>query len=221
MNDGLQFELVKLCPLELKALRGTFGKGLLSYLSAERATLPFYRNPVSLYRFTDHASSAPNVRYAFYRNCHFQAHNWTNEPIYTLNEEDELCLDGDNLLSYVRFFFHYTRAELGRFIPMLDAGDVQSVHWRDSASVHQRKQFGRAVEPVRIRGKAPDGCFLLRVSVLFRTALFYTDLYVAQRDTEEYCIGELKLDNEEIVLEDLKVATEAMPLADMLGPSVH
>ena len=86
MRDGLKFEPVTLRPPELKSLRGTFGKGLSSYLAAERAMLPFYRNPVALYRFTDHASSAPNVRYAFYRNGHFQTHNWTNEPIYVLNE---------------------------------------------------------------------------------------------------------------------------------------
>jgi hypothetical protein len=57
---------------------------------------------------------------------------------------------------------------------------------------------------------------------VFKNALFHADIFVATRASEEFSLGELKLDNEEIVLENLSVATDSPPpIAALLGKSVH
>ena len=42
--------------------------------------------------------------------------DWTNEPILNLNERHPPYFDDESVIEYCRFFFHFVRGQLGRFL---------------------------------------------------------------------------------------------------------
>lgn len=76
---------------------------------------PFYED-YKLYALTDMTRPPPNMRYMLYKEGDASMLNWTNEPIYVVNEKAKIKLDRKTLPAYAKFFFHYVRGQLGRFI---------------------------------------------------------------------------------------------------------
>src|SRR3984957_18260719 len=83
--------------------------------SVQVADLPFY-DEFKLYALSDTTLPQPNTRYALYKQGDISLMNWTNEPIYSVNERAPITLDRKSVIPYAKFFFHYVRGQLGRFI---------------------------------------------------------------------------------------------------------
>src|ERR1700761_6582658 len=79
------------------------------------ADLAFY-DEFKFYALSDTTLPAPNTRYMLYKPGDVSLMNWTNEPIYAVNERAPIKLDRKTAITYSKFFFHYVRGQLGRFI---------------------------------------------------------------------------------------------------------
>lgn len=149
-------------------------------------------------RFLDIAdfSVVPTVRkFVVFRPGDAVVLNWTNEPIYRLNERVPVKLDNDNVADYVRFFFSYIRGRHGRFIIVESVDDVA---WSEEPPAAARKAIGQMIMPVQIKGEGRDGTFHLVCCMVFKDSLFRTDVHVKKS-------GVVDLSNEELLIEDMPV----------------
>ena len=94
-------------------LEGTPFDPLEATIMAHEA--PFYPD----YRFldiADHSMTPAMRRFVLYKPGDVVVLDWTNEPIYDLNQRVPVYLTDENVTDYVRFFFSYVRGRHGRFI---------------------------------------------------------------------------------------------------------
>ncbi len=179
--------------------------------------LPFY-DDVKLYALTDMTLPPPNVRYLLHKPGDASIMNWTNEPIYSVNERAPIKLDRKTLPVYARFFFHFVRGQLGRFLVVEKPEDVV---WLSNANAQEKTEVAARLMPVTYKSIGRDNLFTLTCTVVFKNALFRTDIRVAPYDMdvfdpeqnapEHFTIGQMKLTNEELLLEDLNVPIDPPP----------
>lgn len=149
------------------------------------------------YRFLDIADyeTVPNIRkFVLYKPGHVVVMNWTNEPLYALNERAPIKLDETTVSDYVRFFFTYVRGKHGRFII---TESVEDVMWRDEPPPAARKAIANMLAPLHI-AEITNGNFKLVARMMFKDSLFKTTVNV-QAD------GLVKLSDEELLIEEMPV----------------
>jgi hypothetical protein len=179
--------------------------------------LPFYE-AFKLYALTDASLPPPNVRYLLYKPGEAHLMNWTNEPIYTVNEIAPIKLDRKTLVPYSKFFFHFVRGQLGRFIIV---EKPEEVLWLPNANDKEKADVAAKLMPVTYKRIDRDNLFTLTCSVVFKNALFQTDIKIAPYEMdvfdpdlgapEHFTIGQMKLTNEELLLEELNVPIDPPP----------
>lgn len=179
--------------------------------------LPFY-DEHKLYALQDLTMPEPNTRYIIYKKGDLTIMNWTNEPIYEVNEKAPIKLDRKTLPVYAQFFFNYVRGQLGRFIIV---EKPEEVRWLDEATDEEKAKVNDLLMPVKYKGIGRDNLFTLTATVIFKNALFKTDIKVAPYDLEvfdkeagaqeQFTIGQMKLTNEDLLLEDLNVPVDEPP----------
>jgi hypothetical protein len=181
------------------------------------ADLCFYED-FKLYSLADTSLAEPNVRYILYKPGDVNLMNWTNEPIYSVNERATMKLDRKTLVSYSKFFFHFVRGQLGRFIIV---EKPEEVNWLPSANDKEKADVNSRLMDVSYKGIGRDNLFTLTCTVVFKNALFKTDIKVAPYEMdvpdaeiggmEHFTIGQMKLTNEELLLEDLNLPIDPPP----------
>ncbi len=212
-----------LSPEEGKAFLATIAQDLLPITVpadktlVEVADLPFYEE-YKFYALTDMTLPPPNVRYLLYKPGDLNIMNWTNEPIYMVNEKAPIKLDRKTLVTYAKFFFHYVRGQLGRFIIVENPEDVR---WLDNANEKEKADVASRLMKVTYKGIGRDNLFTLTATVVFKNALFKTDIKVAPYEIdvfdpdlgapEHFTIGQMKLTNEELLLEELNIPVDPPP----------
>ena len=192
----------------------TFAEGKTIVQSAE---LSFY-DEYKLYSVTDTSLPAPNTRYMLYKLGDVSLMNWTNEPIYAVNERAPIKIDRKNCLPYARFFFHYVRGQLGRFIIV---EKPEEVVWLSNATDKEKADVNGRLMPIAYKGIGRDNLITLTATVVFKNALFKTDIKIAPFEMdvfdpevnapEHFTIGQMKLTNEELLLENLNVPVDPPP----------
>lgn len=153
-----------------------------------------------LVELADHSENPPVGR-AVICNDKGAVHvlDWTNAPIFALNETIPVSLDNDDkIMDYARFFFAYVRGRHGRFL-IVDT--VDDIDWREEPAPAGRKALGKMIEPLHIKKKDADGTTILPAAIVFRDSLFAGEIYV-QRD------GTIEMKNEELLVEDIPVADD-------------
>lgn len=156
--------------------------------------LPFYPG-FRILDIADHSISPPLHRYVLYKPGQPVVLDFTNEPIYQLNRALPIKLDDNNVTDYVRFFFSYVRGRHGRFIVTESVDDIK---WKDEPPPAARKAIGKMLEPVQIKEKLGGGIYHLIARVMFRDALFKTNVHVVPN-------GDVALSDEELLIEDMPV----------------
>jgi len=121
--------------------------------------------------------------------------DWSNEPIYRLNQEAPIVLNEETVCEYVRFFFKHVRGKNGRFLVVENVDDIR---WRDTPPPAARKTIGEMIIPVQIYEMRDDGTFDLKISVMFKDSLFECDAEVKPD-------GLITLSNEKLLVEDMPV----------------
>jgi hypothetical protein len=185
--------------------------------SVQVATVPFY-DEFKLYALSDSTLPQPNTRYMLYKPGDVSLMNWTNEPIYSVNERAPIKLDRKTSIPYSKFFFHYVRGQLGRFIIV---EKPEEVVWLSNANEKEKADVAARLMPVTYNGIGRDNLFTLTATVVFKNALFKTDIKIAPYEMdvfdpelgapEHFTIGQMKLTNEDLLLEDLNVPIDPPP----------
>jgi len=125
--------------------------------------------------------------------------DWTNVPIYQLNNEAPITLNEETVTDYVRFFFNHVRGKNGRF---LITESVDDIRWRDDPPPVARKPIGEMLLPLIIADQKPDGGFFITATVMFKDSLFQCDIDIDAQ-------GQITLDNEKLLVEDMPVLDDA------------
>jgi hypothetical protein len=185
--------------------------------SIQCAYLPFY-DEFKLYAVSDSSLPAPNTRYMLYKPGDVSLMNWTNEPIYAVNERAPIKIDRKTCLPYARFFFHYVRGQLGRFIIV---EKPEEITWLSSASDKEKAEVNERLMSVSYKGIGRDNLITLTATVIFKNALFKTDIKIAPFEMdvfdpelnapEHFTIGQMKLTDEDLLLEALNVPIDPPP----------
>ncbi len=185
--------------------------------TVQAAALPFY-DQFKLYAVSDNALPQPNTRYMLYKPGDLSLLNWTNEPIYSVNERAPIKVDRKTAIPYARFFFHFVRGQLGRFIIV---EKPEEVVWLSSAEDKEKADVNERLMPVTYKGIGRDNLLTLQATVIFKNALFKTDIKMAPFEMdvfdpdlnapEHFTIGQMKLTNEDLLLEDLNVPVDPPP----------
>lgn len=137
----------------------------------------------------------------------------TNEPIYELNDRHGIVLTAANVPLYIKFFFHFVRGLLGSFHIVETPDDLD---WAVDADEAAKAEVADLLMPLTMRGLQPDGLFRATGSVVFKNALFKTDVVVASRplsdvvyspdgESGDFTLGQAALTNEDLLVEDLPV----------------
>jgi len=181
------------------------------------ADLPFY-DEFKLYALSDATLPQPNTRYMLYKPGDVTMLNWTNEPIYAVNERAPIKLDRKTAVPYAKFFFHFVRGQLGRFIIV---EKPEEVVWLANATAKEKADVAQRLMNVSYKGIGRDNLFTLTASVVFKNALFKTDIKIAPYDMdvfdpdlgapEHFTIGQMKLTNEDLLLEELNMPIDPPP----------
>jgi hypothetical protein len=192
----------------------TFPEGKTVIQAAE---LEFY-DEYKLYAISDTTLPAPNTRYMLYKSGDVSLMNWTNEPIYSINERAPIKIDRKTCIPYARFFFHFVRGQLGRFIIV---EKPEEVVWLSNATDKEKADVAERLMPVSYKGIGRDNLITLTATVVFKNALFKTDIKIAPFEMdvfdpelgapEHFTIGQMKLTNEDLLLEDLNVPVDPPP----------
>lgn len=125
--------------------------------------------------------------------------NWSNEPIYQLNQSHPLELNEETVCDYVRFFFSHVRGKNGRFLIVESIDDIR---WKEDPPPTARKSIGKMLLPLTMTPKATDGSYTLPVTVMFKDSLFQCNVQVLAD-------GTINMDNEELLIEDMPVLDDA------------
>ncbi len=181
------------------------------------ADLAFY-DEFKFYAVSDTTLPQPNQRYMLYKPGDVSLMNWTNEPIYAVNERAPIKLDRKTTIPYAKFFFHYVRGQLGRFIIV---EKPEEVVWLSNANDKEKADVAQRLMPVTYKGSGRDNLFTLTATVVFKNALFKTDIKIAPYEMdvfdaelgapEHFTIGQMKLTNEDLLLEELNVPIDPPP----------
>lgn len=180
------------------------------------AELSFYPD-YALCALSDPAMPVPNVRFFLAQQGdggQIVPMNKTNEPIYALNSEETLHLTPETMPLYARFFFFLVQGQLGRFNI---AEQPEDVAWLPEATDKDKQTVNELLMPVTYIGLDDQGLHTLKATVLFRNALFRTEIKIAPQpmevldpdtnEKEQFSLGQMQLANEELLLEDLPVVT--------------
>jgi len=197
---------------EIAPVKLTSGK-----TSVQVTDVPFY-DEFKFYALSDSTLPQPNTRYMFYKSGDASMMNWTNEPIYSVNERAPIKLDRKTCIPYAKFFFHYVRGQLGRFIIV---EKPEEVVWLSNANAKEKADVAAKLMPVTYNGIGRDNLFTLSATVVFKNALFKTDIKIAPYEMdvfdpelgapEHFTIGQMKLTNEDLLLEELNVPIDPPP----------
>ena len=172
----------------------------------QSAPLEFY-DDYKIYAVSDTTLPQPNTRYMLYKPGDVSVMNWTNEPIYSVNERAPIKIDRKTSIPYAKFFFHYVRGQLGRFIIV---EKPEEVVWLSNATAAEKAEVNKRLMPVTYKGIGRDNLITLTATVIFKNALFKTDIKIAPFEMdvfdpeigapEHFTIGQMKLTNEVLLL---------------------
>lgn len=128
--------------------------------------------------------------------------DWTNEPVYALNQSVPINLSRETVGAYVKFFFTYIKGKHGRFL-IVDNPD--EIDWKDEPPPAGRKALAKMIEPLSILRADADGTFHLQASMIFKDSLFAAKISVDPA-------GLVTLYDEELLVEDIPVRDDSTGL---------
>lgn len=174
----------------------TFHPEDTTILSIDLEFYPGYK----FYDIADHSVAPARQRYAVANDDHFEVLDYTNAPLYRLNQKVPLKLDDSLVCEYVRFFFTFVRGQHGRF---LLAENVNDIPWSEDPPPHARKTIGQMLKPVTYQNQDEDGTYHLKMTMIFKDTLFDCDVHVDSR-------GFVEINQEHILIEDIPVIDDVI-----------
>lgn len=174
------------------ALRGSdFSPSTVTILAQDISFYPGYR----LIDIADYETTPVFRKFLVYKTGHAVALDWTNGPIYALNDRVGLGLVPDTVAGYVRFFFDFVRGPEGKFTIIESVDDID---WREEPPPAARKALGKMIKPLTVLGKDKAADFHIKACMTFQDSLYQAGVFVSPR-------GRVRIADEEILVDDLPV----------------
>lgn len=161
--------------------------------------VPFYPG-YRILDIADHRNMPPARRHILYAPKNSVILDFTNAPIYRLNEKLPITLTEDTVIDYLRFFFTYVRGQKGKFVVVESVDDI---HWLEDPPPPARKAIGKMIEPVNVQKADAKGNFTLTFCVTFKNALFKTQALIDKK-------GRVTLGHEQLLIEDMPLIDETI-----------
>lgn len=178
-----------------------------SIVRARQAALPFYTNHVLV---DIRLLGVAGVERALLLHTGDES-IWLDgqsNPIHAVNELESLELTEATALDYVRYFVFAMRGEQGAFV-LIEAPDEIAPAESEPGSQQDLATLRQHWTPLRLDGRADDGCLRVRATVAYAGALFASTFAVREN-------GEIQM------IDDLPLATLAgfaAPVCPELMPS--
>jgi hypothetical protein len=137
-------------------------------------------------------------RYVVYGKTECVMIDYTNKPIYELNDRYPVRIEADSVEDYGRFFLNLVRGNLGRFILVENVDDVP---WKEEPPPPARKAIAKMISPLSIINASPKGFFDLSACLVFKNGLFRAKLTIDQQ-------GQVKIHEEMLLIEDMPILDE-------------
>jgi hypothetical protein len=157
------------------------------------ARLPFYTN-FQFYELTDIREKQPKSMFALHNpnggEDSTYVLDWTNRPIYTVNEHDPIQLRQDNISDYLGFFFACVQGPYG---PMTV---VENLDPPPDASADVKNMVKEVLKmtPPRVSGfDRASGTFTVYAAMLFKDCVFKTKMEVSSNGLIQIVEHELAL----------------------------
>lgn len=158
-----------------------------------RCEIPFYPGAF-LHDVSDPEQYPAPHRFAIeYHNVYYIL-DGTNAPIYALNSSVPLMLHDGTIADYIRFFLTFVSGQHGRFEIVESVDDIK---WREEPPPNARRALSMMLQTIKPQAQA-DGSFTCEATILFHESLYRSQISVTEN-------GEVKLRNEEILVEDIPV----------------
>jgi hypothetical protein len=159
--------------------------------------LPFYKGYEFL-ELTDMSAIPAARKYAIYKSGDVNVINWTNQPIYEVNEKSPVQIDQRSVVPYVKFFFGYVRGRHGKFQIVETIDDIK---WQIEPPVQGRKVMQDMLAPIALSSLDATGTVTLDVFMIFKDSLFKTKVHV-RKD------GIVSMSGEELKIEGMPIMQE-------------
>lgn len=149
--------------------------------------LSFYKS-YTLLDITNHALTPVPRRYVLKSKDKIIPLNFTNEPIYALNQDGALNLNGQNIDEYARFFFEFVHGPKGRFQIVETLDDIE---WLQEPSTPERHALAPKVNPISV-SQGENGDFILQINVIFKGTLLDLSVEIDKNGTVDIKNQKLK-----------------------------
>ena len=179
--------------------------------------LSFYKE-YRLYKYIDKSADPVEVYYYLYKPGITYLLDWSNAPIYSINTTGVLQLAPETVIDYAKFFFYFVRGQLGTFII---AEKPQDLVWLPEAIEEEKTVVESQLMPVTYQGVDDDKRYVLHCSIIFKDALFSSDITIAQEnvkvidpETNEELVeqrGDLRVVNSELLCEEQQLPVQPPP----------
>ena len=126
--------------------------------------------------------------------------NWTNQPIYTANEEAPIVVNEDMAALYSKFFFDHVRGRHGRFLIIEDADEI---NWSEEPPEDGKKAINDMIAPVEIF-ETEDDKISMSSYMIFKDSLFKANIHV-EKD------GMVSLSDEALIVEGMPINEDPAP----------
>lgn len=156
--------------------------------------LPFYPGLRLLEISTTHATP-PVRRFVIEGGRNIVPLNYTNVPIYALNDSYPISLTKKNVLDYARFFLAFVRGPQGRFLLVENVDDIP---WKEEPPPQARKTIAKLIQPLCLKKHTSKGHYEIEACLVFKNGLFRCKIDVSPA-------GALRVEDEMLVLEDMPV----------------
>lgn len=142
------------------------------------AKLPFYEN-YQFYELTDIREKQPKSMFALYNPNGGEEStfvlDWSNRPIYTVNEQDPINLRQDNLSDYLGFFFACVQGPYGPMTVVEKLDPPADATEEVKAAV---KEVLKMTPPRVTNFDRTTGTFTVYAGMLFKDCIFKTKMEV-------------------------------------------
>ncbi len=146
----------------------------------------------------DHATMPARRKFVLRKGDDIVVLDFTNAPIYALNERTKLKLTSDTMTDYLRFFFSFVRGRHGRF---LICESVDDIHWREEPPPAARKAVAKMLHPLAPDKAGTNGTTHFTAQMIFKDTLFEAEIEVSDS-------GQVRLFNEKLLVEDMPVTDD-------------
>ncbi len=165
----------------------------------EKHDLPFYAE-YDLLKVTDTESDIEKL--IIYKEGDVFELNWTNQPIYTVNEKAPIYLNEEIAPLYAKFFFDHVRGRHGRFMIVENADEID---WAEEPPADAKKAIDEMITTVdHFETDDESGKMSYSSYMIFKDSLFKANIHV-EKD------GMVSLTDEALIVEGMPVNEDPAP----------